>query len=429
MKLKKKILALFLFLGLGAAAFIFSLPSGSTEVVEGVTVPDLYLNSFLPWRLGLDLIGGSALVYDIDLSGVEREDWKVVTSNLKDVIEKRVNPRGVSENRVRVVEKGDKRQLLVELAGVKDIEEAIKQIGDTPVLDFRENCSEIEGGIICQKTELTGRFIKKATFGSTGQGISAPIVNLEFDEEGAKIFEDVTGRNVGKPLAIFLDNELIDAPLVNEKIIGGSAQISGGDMTMESAKKLVDRFNFGALSAPVSLVNQRTVNSTAAADSLTKILIAGAIGIIAIMLFMVICYRTLGLISSLSLMLYIVFALAIFKLTPGFTMSLAGMTGFILSIGSAVDANILIFERSKEEMKKGASKLAAIESGFKFAWSSIRDSNVSTIIVSLILYFFTTSFVQGFALTLAIGILVNLVTTYLVTRNILKVLIRNKVNS
>ena len=429
MKLKKKILTLFLFLGLGVAAFIFALPSGPVEVSNNVKVPDLYLNRFLPWKLGLDLVGGSALVYDIDLSGVKKEDWKVVSSNLKDVIEKRVNPRGVSENRVRIIEKGDKRQLLVELAGVKNIEEAIKQIGDTPVLDFRENCSEIEGGIICQKTELTGRFIKKATFGSTGQGITAPIVSLEFNEEGAKLFEDITGRNVGKPLAIFLDNELIDAPKVNEKIIGGSAQISGGDMTMESAKSLVDRFNFGALSAPVTLVNQRTVNSTAAADSLAKILIAGLVGLALIIVFIICIYRSLGIIAALSLILYAVFALALFKLTPGLAMSLAGITGFILSVGSAVDANILIFERAKEEMKKGASKSNALESGFKFAWSSIRDSNVSTIIVAFILYFFTSSFVQGFALTLIMGILLNLVTTYLVTRNLLKVLVRNKVNS
>jgi preprotein translocase subunit SecD len=421
----KKALIVLLILVLAAASFIFVLPKAGVDVAS-IKTPDLVLNRFMPWRLGLDLAGGSALVYDIDLSAVEKTEQQSVLNGLKDVIERRINIYGVAEPRVRIIDKGDKKQLLVELAGEKDLAGAAAQIGETPLLDFRENCSFTEEMIACSQTELTGRYIKQAIVSTSGQGLSRPVVSLEFNEEGAKLFEEITSRNVGKPLAIFLDNELVDAPVVEEKIIGGKAQISGGGIDMESANTLVERFNAGALSAPITLVNQRIVNASAADDSLKQILFAGFIGLAAIALFMVIFYRSLGLIASLVLLLYISFTLAIFKLTPGFAMSLAGITGFILSIGSSVDAIILIFERAKEEMRRGASRKAAIESGFNFAWSSIRDSNINTIITSVILYAFTSSFVKGFALTLLIGIIVNLLVTFFVTRNILRALVREK---
>jgi preprotein translocase subunit SecD len=411
---------------IGAAASLFIIPKGPIDV-NGIKIPDVVLNRTLPWRLGLDLIGGTALTYDIDLSGVEGSEVDAVVNGLKDVIEKRVNLYGVSEPRVRIVEKGDNRQVLVELAGIKDVGDAVKEIGETPFLDFRENCSVSEEMLVCSETELTGRHVKKASLAIDSRGVAVPVVELEFNDEGARIFENVTERNVGKPLAIFLDNEPIDAPIVSEKIIGGKAQISGEGITLESANKLVERFNAGALSAPITLANQRTVNATAAEDSLARILFAGGVGILLVMAFMIAFYRGKGFIAAFALLFYVVVTLAVFKLIPGFALSLAGITGFILSIGAAVDANILIFERAKEEIKRGAQKVSAMESGFRFAWNSIRDSNVSTIITSLILYSFTTSFVKGFALTLMVGVIVNLLTTFFVTRNVLRIFtIRSK---
>jgi len=414
----------FIFLGLllvaAVAAALFILP-GSGAKIAGIDVPDAVLNKFMPWRLGLDLVGGTALTYDVDLTGVERADVAAVTNGLKDVIERRIDLYGVSEPRVRVIEKGEGRQLLVELAGISDVGEAVNEIGETPYLDFRENCVATEVSFDCVPTELSGRHIKRATVGTDQRGIAAPIVSLEFTEEGAKFFEDITARNVGKQVAIFLDGVPISAPVVQEKIIGGSAQISGEGITLESAQQLVERFNAGALSAPIKLANQRTVNATAAEDSLERIIFAGGASILLIIAFIIAVYKKRGIIAGVSLLLYVIFSLAVFKLTPGFTMSLSGITGFILSIGAALDANILIFERAKEEQRQGAKALSAIESGFRFAWSSIRDSNISTILTALVLYFFTSSFVKGFALTLLIGILINLVMTYVVTRNLLRV--------
>ena len=224
-----------------------------------------------------------------------------------------------------------------------------------------------------------------------------------------------------KPVAIFLDGVPISAPVVKVKIIGGNAQLSGEGITLDSARQLVERFNAGALSAPIKLANQRTVNATAAEDSLNRIIFAGAISILLIIAFIIAIYKKRGIIAGVSLLLYVVFSLAVFKLIPGFSMSLSGITGFVLSIGAALDANILIFEREKEEIKQGARGLSAIESGFRFAWSSIRDSNVSTILTAFALYIFTSSFVKGFALTLLVGIFINLITTYVVTRNLLRV--------
>jgi protein-export membrane protein SecD len=420
--MKNKILFLFAVLVVGLSAVFFALPK-SQSGIAGIDVPDVFLNRYMPWRLGLDLVGGTALTYDVDLSGIEKSDVDVVLNGLKDVIEKRINLYGVSEPRLRVVEKGDKKQLLVELAGIKEIGDAVKEIGETPYLDFREGCTFSEDALECMTTGLSGRHVEKATLAISSQGVSVPVVELEFNEEGARLFEEITERNVGEVVAIFLDNNLIEAPVVSEKIVGGKAQISGEGITLESAKILVERFNAGALSAPIKLANQRTVNATAAEDSLNRIILAGFVGLVLIMLFMIGYYRGWGLIASLALIFYVAFTLAVFKLIPGFAMTLAGITGFVLSIGAAVDANILIFERAKEEIKKGVDKLSAVESGFRFAWSSIRDSNISTIITSLILYLFTTSFVKGFALTLMVGIIINLAITFLVTRNLLRVFI------
>lgn len=432
--MKRKALFLIITLLVFVTGALFALPKPGTPLPGGKITPDVFLNRFMPWRLGLDLVGGSALVYDIDLTNVPKADYSAVIGGLKDVIERRVNLYGVSEPRVRVIEKGERRQLLIELAGISDLDKAIKEIGETPTLDFRENCqtATTDGGeeiLMCVPTELTGRHVKSAAWGYAEQGFSAPLVSIEFDGEGATLFEAITERNIGKPLAIFLDGNLISAPVVNEKIAGGRAQISGEGITVESARKLAERFNAGALSAPISLESRRSVNATAAEDSLQRIVFAGLVGAGLVMSFMIAMYGSFGVISALSLIFYTALTLAVFKVTPGFTMSLAGITGFILSVGSAVDANILIFERAKEEIKRGVGRKSSIENGFRYAWTSIRDSNVSTMIIALILYFFSSSFVKGFALTLLVGMAVNLAVTYSVSRNMLRALVRDKKTS
>ena len=384
--------------------------------------------SFMPWKLGLDLVGGTYLVYEVDMSAIDSSDRSTVMNGLRDVIEKRVNLFGVSEPRITVSQAKDGYRLNVELAGIKDVKEAIKQIGETPFLVFSEIAADSkgepvkdkDGQLLFKTTELTGRYVKRAQLVYDNVS-NLPQVSLEFNSEGGDIFERVTGRNVGKPVAIFLDGNIISAPRVTEKIIGGKAQITG-DFTLDEAKKLVERFNAGALPAPIKLVNQQTVSATLGQDSLQKTIKAGIWGTLAIALFMILYYHVSGLFAAVALFIYVVLALSVFKLFV--TMTLAGIAGFILSIGMAVDANILIFERIKEELKKGASKLMALEQGFKRAWPSIRDSNLTTILTTLILYNLTSGFVKGFALTLLFGVLISMFTAITVTRNLLRVFIK-----
>ncbi|PIV31984.1 protein translocase subunit SecD, partial [Candidatus Wolfebacteria bacterium CG02_land_8_20_14_3_00_37_12] len=234
----------------------------------------------------------------------------------------------------------------------------------------------------------------------------------------------ITARNVGKLVCVSIDRQINDndCATVQEKISGGKAQITGR-FTPDEAKKIVSRFNAGALPAPINLISQQLVGASLGQESLKKAIYAGFIGILAVMIFMLIYYRSRGIFASLALLIYTALTLAILKLFSA-TMTLSGIAGFILSIGMAVDANILIFERTKEEIKKGLAKISAIEEGFKRAWPSIRDSNVSTIITSLILYFFTTSFVKGFALTLLIGVLVSMFSAITITRTIMRIFVK-----
>ncbi|PIR98118.1 MAG: protein translocase subunit SecD [Candidatus Colwellbacteria bacterium CG10_big_fil_rev_8_21_14_0_10_42_22] len=379
------------------------------------------ISDSIPWKLGLDIVGGSALVYEIDLSEVAPEDYANTVTGLKEVIERRVSIYGVAEPRVATAKKGDSYQLLVELAGV-DAENAARQIGETPVLEFREVELMPDGSTEYKPTELTGRYIQRASIGAD-QYTNSLLVLLDFDEEGAQIFADLTERNVGKPLAVFLDGASITEPIVQQKIIGGTAQITGGGygFSQDEARQLVERFNAGALSAPIKQINQRKVSASAAENSLNQIILAGLIGTAMVLVFMILYYRSFGLYASIALLIYTTITLGIFKLIPGFTMTLAGIAGFVLSIGMAVDANILIFERTKEEIKAGHSRIEAINEGFKRAWPSIRDSNTTTILTSIILYAFTSSFVRGFALTLGLGVLISMFSAIFVTRTILRV--------
>ena len=374
-----------------------------------------------PWHLGLDLVGGAHLVYNIDLSHVAASNQDSVVAGLRDVIEKRVNLFGVSEPQVYTSRSGQSAQLIVDLAGIKNVSQAINEIGQTPLLNFRE-VQQNASGTQYIYTNLTGQYVTGAQL-TFDQNTGAPEVQVDFNTEGGGIFARMTAANVGKPLAIFLDNQLIEAPIVQEAIPNGKALISG-NFTIQSAQQLVSRFNAGALPAPISLITQQTISPTLGANSLREMIIAAILGTILVMLFMLFYYRLLGLFASLALIIYIALTLAVFKLIP-VTMSLAGLAGFILTIGMAVDANILIFERIKEELKRGLQKHSAIEEGFRRAWPSIRDSNVSTIITAVILYYFTSSFVQGFALTLLLGVLVSLFSAITTTRLFLRTFMKD----
>ncbi len=397
-------------------------------IAAGIFVYPKWLGGkFLPWRLGLDLIGGTHLIYEVDMSQVASSEKDLVSAGLRDVIERRVNLFGVSEPQVLSSKEGDSYRLIVELAGIKDVNQAIKMIGETPLLDFREVVKAQNQASLTEQqaqfipTSLTGRYVKSAQVGfdsTTG----SPEVNIQFNDEGAKIFEDLTAKNVGKPIAIFLDNALIEMPTVQEKISGGSARITG-KFTADEAKSMVERFNAGALPAPINLISQQTIGASLGQQSLNKAIYSGVLGTIIIMIFMLLYYRVLGIFASFALIIYVFLTAAFFKL--GITMTLAGIAGFILSIGMAVDANILIFERTKEELKKGLVKSSAIEEGFRRAWPSIRDSNVSTIITTLILYYFTGSFIRGFALTLLIGVIISMFSAITITRTMLRVFMKN----
>jgi protein-export membrane protein SecD len=388
----------------------------------------------LPFKLGLDLRGGTYLVYEADLSQIGASKPDEAMSGVRDVIERRVNLFGVTEPLVQTEKVGNHYRLIVELAGIKDVNQAIKMIGETPSLDFREARSEDETNKIlaAQKagdsaalnedpyfgppTELTGKYLKNSQVefdSNTGK----PGISLEFNGDGANLFEQITGRNVGKRLAIYLDGAPISAPVVQEAISGGKARITG-KFTLDEARTLVQRLNAGALPVPIKLIDQQTVGASLGETSLRQSLKAGIIGLLAVALFMIGWYRWPGVISVVALLIYTSIVLAIFKLIP-VTLTLAGIAGFILSIGMAVDANILIFERTKEELRAGKRLVGAVEEGFRRAWTSIRDSNVSSLITCAILFWLGTSIIKGFALTLAIGILVSMFSAITVTRTFL----------
>jgi len=370
---------------------------------------------------------------------------------VRDVIERRVNLFGVAEPVIQVNKVGSHHRLIVELAGVKDAHQAIEMIGQTPFLDFREEIelsqeeldeqqsifekyqegielTEEEMIILTKEpfspTTLTGRYLKGAELQFDQQTYQAQ-VSLEFDSEGSKLFEDLTRKNINKRIAIYLDGEVVSAPTVQEAISGGKAQITG-NFSMEEAKELVQRLNAGALPVPIHLINQQTIGASLGSISLERSLKAGIFGFIAILLFIIFYYRLPGLIASLALIIYIVLILAIFKLIP-VTLTLSGIAGLILSIGMAVDANILIFERFKEEFKSGKSLGGSIDEGFRRAWPAIRDGNISTIITCVILFIFATGLVKGFALTLGIGVLVSMLSAIVVTKTFLQWFIGRRV--
>lgn len=387
-----------------------------------------------PVKLGLDLQGGSELILLADTSKIDPSQKDNALESARRVIERRVNLYGVSESVVQTSKLGDSRRIIVELPGVKDASEAANLVGKTAQLEFRELPSSPSGEasdsaipllFFAKPTGLTGADLKKAevTFNSSQGKSSGPQVSLEFSSEGAKKFAEITRRNIGKQLPIFLDDEPIQAPVVQTEIIGGNAVITGS-YTVEEAKSLSIQLNAGALPVPIKILEQRSIGASLGQQSINKSIVAAVVGLTLVILYMCFYYGFLGILADLALLVYALISLAIFKtgffILPPVTLTLAGIAGFILSIGMAVDANILIFERMKEEKRLGNSPRVALELGFKRAWSSIRDSNISSLITAGILYFLGTGLIRGFALTLAIGVLVSMFTAVTVTRTFLR---------
>ena len=380
----------------------------------------------IPFKLGLDLQGGSHLVYQADFSGgnIETKDQKSAMQGLRDVIERRVNLFGVAEPQVAIQEAGGKQRLVVDLSGVKDVNKAIEMIGKTPYLDFRQQVADFnEEKPLFEPTLLSGKYLKKADLGFNQQTM-APEILLEFNSEGAELFRQITAQNIGKRLAIFIDNALISAPNVNEEIAGGKAQITG-KFTAQEAREMVRNFNSGALPVPINLISQNTIGPSLGMASLNTSLKAGIFGFLAVCLFMIVFYRFGGFLASIALVIYSLILLSLFKLIP-VTLTLAGVGAAILSVGMAVDANVLIFERCKEERKKGEIFKVALENGFKRAWPSIRDSNFNALIIALIMFIFGTSFVKGFAVALSLGVLVSMFSAIIITKTLMRAFIGTK---
>lgn len=414
-----------------------------------------------PFKLGLDLAGGSHLVYEADVSKIAPEEVGALMTTLREVIERRVNVFGVSEPLVQVerssfVASEPQERLVVELPGVTDIDEAVAAIGATPLLEFKLVDQElqaaqqqvealdaglgsstasgsaqvsnvrIDGEAVSDAdpyidTGLTGRYLESAALefagGHGGQLSNEPVVSVRFTSEGATLFEQITRDNTGEFLAIFLDGELMSAPRINEPISGGQAIISGG-FSAEEARELARNLSFGALPVPITLQSTQTIDATLGAEVIQKGLVAALAGIIFIFTFLILWYRVPGIVAATALLGYVVMMLALFQYIP-VTLTAAGLAGFILSLGMAVDANVLVFERMKEEYRRGASSHDAARVGFSKAWSAIRDGNITSLISAIILFWFGTSLVKGFALVFGLGIVISMLSALVVTRTLL----------
>ena len=378
-------------------------------------------------KQGIDLAGGSHLVFQAEMSDIGEDNRETALAAARENIERRINLFGLAEALVQTSKLGDNYRLIVELPGVTDVNQAVDLIGQTAQLDFRDLSPEATAAATLddyQETDLTGADLNKSQVQfdpNTGE----PVVGLEFSDEGARKFGEITSRNVGKPVAIFLDEVPVTIPLVREKITTGKAVISG-EFTTEEAKLLATQLNAGALPIPIKIVEQRNVGATLGAESVKKSVQAGLIGLLMVILFMAAYYGRLGILANVGLIIYGLITLMFYKLIP-VTLTLPGIAGFILSVGMAVDANILVFERMKEEIRTGKTKSLAMELGFGRAWDSIRDANMATLITCFILFnpfswsFLNTSgMVRGFALTLGLGVLLSLFTGVVVTRTILR---------
>lgn len=403
----------------------------------------------MSFKLGLDLQGGSSIILRANMKDIPQSERDSALDSAKAVIEKRINFFGVSEPTVQTEKTNNDYRIVVDIPGVTDINQAVSLVGKTAKLTFWTGSGSIPAnqqmqvatesalldlkaghpvgvtqavGANPKQTNLTGSDLKQAavTFDTSGQ----PQVQLTFTADGAKKFADITSDNVGKIVAIALDQQVIEAPRVSSPIVGGNAVITGS-FTTQSANDLAIQLNAGALPVSLTVLQQQAIGATLGQSSLQASLIAGILGFLVIIIFMIVLYGRLGVIASMALIIYSLTVLSLFRLIP-VTLTLAGIAGFILSVGIAVDANILIFERMKEELRRGRTLGTAIDLGFSRAWPSIRDSNVSSLITSSVLFYFGTSIIRGFALTFALGILVSMFSAIFITRTFLQTFYNKK---
>lgn len=377
------------------------------------------------FKLGLDLAGGTELVYKADMSQTPAGERADALSALQGVIERRVNLFGVAEplvqtERASALSGTTEDRLLVDLPGVTDINAAVAALGQTPTLEFRlatttKIGTTTEAAFLA--TGLNGRYLSSATLGfgsGATAGLSSPQVILNFDAEGAKLFEKITRENIGQTLAIFLDGQPISTPTIQEAIPGGQAIITGR-FTAVQARDLVRNLNFGALPVPITLQSSSAVGPTLGAAAMTAGVAAGMIGFAIVALFMIGWYRLPGLIAALALVEYVAFMLSVIKVIP-VTLTASGIAALIISVGMAVDANVLIFERTKEELREGKGPREAVHIGFSRAWPAIRDGHLTMIISGVILFWLGTSIVQGFALVFVLGVLASFISAVSLSR-------------
>lgn len=414
-----------------------SLPIGENGISFEIEKPQISIAGFerdMDIKLGLDLQGGSSLTFEADISELEEQDIEPALESARNIIEQRVNLYGLAEPSIRTIETGNSYRILVNLPGIEDTSEAVALIGSTAQLSFREEEIATNEAQFATPSAFQNNFTIET--GLTGQDVEraqvvfdpnngTPQVQLNFTNEGAQLFADITARNVGRQVAIILDDTVISAPVVQQQIPDRQAVISG-QFTVDQAQQLSIAINSGALPIPIQLVEQTTVGPSLGALEVEKSLIAGTVGLLIVMVFMVAYYGRLGVIACIALLFYGLISLLIFRLIP-IVLTLPGVAGFILSIGMAVDANILIFERIKEEQRKGQSFQVAFATGFKRAMSAIKDANITTLLITFILFNplswnFLPQFglVRGFALTLAIGVLISLFSGVFITKRLIR---------
>jgi len=393
------------------------------------------LSKEIELKQGLDIKGGLQVTLMADMKDIEAGDRPNALESVKTVIGRRVDLYGVNESAVKTAVSGEDYRLILELPGVTDAKQALDLIGQTAKMEFAlpeyqegETASDSATLVGFTPTDLTGADLKIAavTFETEDR---QPAVSIQFKESGREKFAKLTKENLGKPIAILLDGMPVTMPTVQTEITNGSAQITG-KFTTDEAKALSVQLNAGALPVPVSVLSQKNIPATLGADSIQKSILAGGIGLLMVVFFMIAYYGQLGLIASFGLLLYGIYTLAIYKLMP-VVLSLPGLAGFIISVGMAVDSNILVFERYKEEIRAGRPWPVALELAFGRAWDSIKDANTATIITGIILFnpldwnFLNSSgSVRGFALTLILGIFISLFTGIVVTRNLLRLFFR-----
>lgn len=411
--------------------------------------------NYKPFRYGLDLQGGVHLGYQADVSGIAEEEILGAMTSLKGTIERRVNLFGVSEPLVQTEtafgsSDENKHRLIVELPGVTDLNEAIEAIGATPVLEFKlldrqaqedffatfaeqgdkefteEDFQKLSEQLYTS-TGLTGALLDRAVVQFLPPN-NQPAVSLRFNKEGRDLFREITSKNTGEILAIFLDGAILTQPVIQQAITNGEAQITG-QFTVDEAQALVRDLNFGALPVPIELIETQVVGPTLGQEIIEKGSYALLIGLMAICVFLIIWYRVWGIVATVALAIYVCIMLLIFKFMP-VTITASGIAGLVLSLGMAVDANVLIFERVKEELKSGANPVNAIKAGSERAWSSIRDGNISSLISAAILFYFSgAAIVEGFALVFAIGVLVSMFTAIFVTKTLATGIVPEKENA